>query len=185
MNMYFSTMGCAQTSRDDASSKESPIEQLNYNKDDSKIPSSRVNRIISSPMPMPLKSVLKHSDPDGKRKNERLSLLKQKPTSVNRSVDFDEQVLVIARTPTPNKIWYEKQSLTMPIREYPRNDDDDDDDDDRDGQFSSSEEQENDKQINSESSMARLPTPTLLLRRDQNNHLWYKSEHRKFYVFNR
>ena len=82
--------------------------------------------ITSTPPPQYVKSVLKKEHLSGKRKISRPSLIYRGGLG-NKSVNFDQQVLVKSRTPTPNKAWYEKASSTMPMRKHPRNDHDDDD----------------------------------------------------------
>jgi hypothetical protein len=187
-------MGCAQTSPSVISPSHIPIERLYDNEkypsppnqipieqlyDNEGYPSTKAPPVViitAPPIPAYVKSALKKPNSDGRGVTEGLSFFNRKPPPFNKSVNFDEQVLVKSRTPTPNKIWYEKPSSTMPKRKHPGNDDDDYDYDDEEIEsISSDEEEENDEQINTESQIPTLRSPTLLSQRNQANTLWHNT----------
>jgi hypothetical protein len=162
-------MGCTQTSASVIPYNHVPIERLYNNEGYSTMKPSPVVMITASPIPSYLKSALKKPGRDGKGRKEGFSILKRKPPQLNRQVNFNEQVLVKPRSPTPSKIWYEKASSTMPMRRHPRNDDDDDDYDKEEiTSISSDEEQVNDQQVDTQS-----PIPI-----NKPNNLWYKHNFR-------
>jgi hypothetical protein len=164
-------MGCAQsTASVIPTNNDIPIERLYINEDYSMVQTPPVVMITASPPPAYVKSALKKTPFDGRGKTEKLSLFNRKLPPINKTVSFDEQVLVKARTPTPSKIWYEKASSTMPMRKTPRNDDDDYDYDEEEiDSVSSDEEQDNDEQPDIQSRMLTLKSPTLSIKR---NPLW-------------
>jgi len=185
-------MGCAQTSPSVISPSHIPIERSYDNEnyplppnqipieqlpDNEGYPSTKAPPVViitAPPTPAYVKSALKKPNSDGRGVTEGLSFFNRKPPPFNKSVNFDEQVLVKSRTPTPNKIWYEKPSSTMPKRKHPGNDDDDYDYDDEEIEsISSDEEEENNEQINTESQIPTLRSPTLLLQPNQANSLWH------------
>ncbi|CAF0866961.1 unnamed protein product [Rotaria sordida] len=178
MNIYMTIMGCVQPSQSFIPSNHIPIERL-Y--DDGSYPMmipSPIVMITAPPAPAYVKSALKKSDPDEQRMTERRIFSKRQLPSANKSVNFDETVLVKSRTPTPSKIWYEKASSTMPMRSNRSNDDDDDDDDNDnydDDEVLSDEGQESNEQMDTESYIPRLGTPTPLIRRNQKNSFWNKT----------
>lgn len=171
MRTYLLTMGCAQsTASVIPTNNDIPIERLYINEDYSMVQAPPVVMITASPPPAYVKSALKKTPFDGRGKTEKLSLFNRKLPPINKTVSFDEQVLVKARTPTPSKIWYEKASSTMPMRKTPRNDDDDYDYDEEEiDSVSSDEEQDNDEQSDIQSRMFTLKSPTLSIKR---NPLW-------------
>jgi hypothetical protein len=177
MRTYLLIMGCAQTSESIIPTSHIPIERLYPNENHQLMEVPPIPKITVSPPPTYVKSVLKKTPSDERGKTERLPFLNRKWPSIIKSVNFDEQVLVKARTPTPNKIWYEKPSSTMPMRIHPRNDDDDDDydDDEEIESVLSNEEQQNNQLIDTESQIPTLGPPTLLLQRNQPNNFWHKS----------
>jgi len=170
-------MGCAQTSTSVMPSNHIPLEQLYDNEG---YPLTRVPPVVAItalPTPSYVKSALKTGYPDGRERTERLPFFNRKLPPINKSVSFDEQVLVKARTPTPSKIWYEKSSSTMPMRKHRRHhhDDDDDDDEDEIDEISSDEEEENDEEIDTESQIPKLKPANLLVQRNQANPpFWHK-----------
>lgn len=177
MNSYLSIMGCTQTSASVIPYNHVPIERLYNNESYSTMKPSPVVMMNASPIPFYLKSALKKPGRDGKGRTEGFSILKRKPPQLNRQVNFNEQVLVKPRTPTPSKIWYEKSSSTMPMRKHRRHhhDDDDDDDEDEIDEISSDEEEENDEEIDTESQIPKLKPANLLVQRNQANPpFWHK-----------
>ena len=127
--------------------------------------------MITGPPPPPafVKSSLK------KRRTSRPSLIHRRVGPGNKSVNFDQQVLVKARTPTPNKAWYEKASSTMPMRRHRHNDNDDDDED-----YDDPEEQDEDERTSPEQTDGLLPlpsmgTPVSFLPRSSMNSQWYQN----------
>jgi hypothetical protein len=171
MRTYLLIMGCVQTSASVLPANHVPIERLYVNEDYPIMNNSPVVVITAPPIPSYVKSALKKGHLDGRGKTERSTFLKRKPEVLNKSVNFDEQVQVKSRTPTPSKIWYEKASTTMPMRRYPRNDDDDHDYDEA-PPMSSDEEEE---QIESEPRIPTLGYPISLLPQNQANTFWYKN----------
>lgn len=166
-------MGCTQTSANAIVPHNVPIEQLYAGENNSTTNVSPIVTITAPPIPAYVKSVLKKTNSDERTRSEGLSFLTRRRLSVNKSVNFDDQVLVKARTPTPNKTWYEKKSSTMPMRKHRRNDDDADDYDDEEvEQISSDEEQENNEQITTEPQIP-IPGPPVLLQRNQPNTFWH------------
>lgn len=150
-------MGCAQTSPNVISPNHIPIERI-YTNEDYSIVQAPVPAVVITAPPTPayIKSALKKTPSDSRKRTNKPPTFHWKPLPLNKTVNFDEQVLVKARTPTPNKIWYEKSSSTMPMRKHRRNDDDDYDYDNEEiPSISSDEEQEINDENNSES---RLPT---------------------------
>lgn len=173
-------MGCTQSSRSALPPNHIPIEHLYDSGSYQNMHTSPIVMINPPFIPSYLKSALKKSDPYDREPNNRRLFTRRKQLPMNKAVNFDEQVLVRARTPTPIKSWYEKKSSTMPMRLNPRDDDDDDDDDNDgdDGDYDEeydddgtllNEDQENREYRNTESLMPRLGTPTPLMRRNQLN----------------
>ncbi|CAF2322240.1 unnamed protein product [Rotaria sp. Silwood2] len=176
MSIYVTIMGCAQPSKSIMPSNHIPIERLYDNGGYPIMKTPPIIMITAPPTPSFVKSALKRTDPDEKRRTERHMFSRQKPLSTLKSVNFDEKVLVKARTPTPSKIWYEKSSSTMPMRLNPSNDDDEDDDYDYDDdEVLSDEEQKSNEQMGTESYIPRLGTPASLIRRNQANPFWHKT----------
>jgi hypothetical protein len=177
MRTYSLIMGCTQTSARDIPPNHIPIERL-YDKENYTIaePLPAVN-IIVPPTPLYVKSALKKTYPDGRAGANTLPLRKPKSLPFNKAVNFDEQVLVKSRTPTPSKIWYEKASSTMPMRRHPRNDDDDHDYDYEEApSVSSDEDEENDQQIDTETQMPKPRPPTPLRQSNQADSFYDQTE---------
>ncbi|CAF3355996.1 unnamed protein product [Rotaria sp. Silwood1] len=171
MDIYLVIMGCAQPSRSVLPSNHIPIERL-YDNGSYPIMRTPPNIMITAPpTPSYVKSALKKTNPDEKRRTERHMFLQRQPLPAIKSVNFNEEVLVKARTPTPSKVWYEKASSTMPMRLNPSNDDYDDDDYD-DDEVLSDEEQKSNEQMDTESYVPRLGTPIPLLRKNKINPFW-------------
>ena len=169
MRPYWSMMGCAQTSPTVKPLNQIPIERI---LDSSSYPIMEdlpVVTITATPIPSHVKSALKKSASDGRQKTNGGSFVKRKAPALNKTVNFDEQVLVKPRTPTPNKSWYEKASSTMPMRKHPRNDDDAYDYDEEESP--SDEEQQMDRIPQ----LPKLGSPTPLLRRDLIDTSWYRN----------
>ena len=159
-------MGCAQSSaKVTPLMNHIPIERLYGNDDYSLAQVPPVMTIKTSPTPVFVRSALKKVPSDYKRKANGPSLSNQRLPPIHKTVNFDEQVLVKARTPTPNKVWYEKVSSTMPMRKRPRNDDDDYDYEDEDEEELSSDDQEEGAE-NNQSAMTTPRPPTPLRRRN-------------------
>ena len=162
-------MGCTQASNNVISpTNHIPIERL-YGNDDYSVAQaipSPVITITAPPTPAYVKSALK-------KPREPKSVFNRPLPSLNRVVNFDEQVLVKARTPTPDKVWYQKASSTMPMRKRPRNDDDDYDYDDEEEEVSSDEQVEDE---NNASPMVTVRPPTPLRRRSQPDSLWHQND---------
>jgi hypothetical protein len=129
----------------------------------------------SSPLPnVPIyvKSALKQSRVNTKGKTEKLSFLKRKQPSLNKSVNFDEQVRVKLRTPTPKETRYENTSSEkIETKQTPNNHDNDDDDDDQVSSISSQE----DILIEQNKSPPVPSIPNLPLQRHQPNGFWHKN----------
>lgn len=167
-------MGCAQTSERFSSSNRIPIGRFYDNRGYPKIKTPPMIMVTGSPTPNYMKSALKKTDSDENGKNPRYPFLNRKPLGATRSVNFDEQVKVKARTPSPNKTWYEKESSTMPMKLYPNDYDDADDYSNDDGDIPSDSEQDYNDQMYADPHIPRLGTPTPLLRKIQQNNLWPK-----------
>jgi hypothetical protein len=165
-------MGCTQTSVSDLPPNHInhiPIERLHNNEGRSMMKASPVVVITAPPTPSYIKSALKKFHPDGRGRTERLPFFNWKPPPINKVVNFDEQVLVKARTPTPSKTWYEKASSTMPVKKHRRDDEKEDyDDDDIPSISSDEEEEENNEQIDTESRIPILRSPALLQQNEPN-----------------
>ncbi|UJR24913.1 hypothetical protein I4U23_006277 [Adineta vaga] len=153
-------MGCAQTSPTISPYNHIPIDRLYRNPTvQQPLPP------IAIPVPPYVKGVLKKPYPYGREGPEPLSMLRTKPLLMNRTVNFDEKVLVKPRTPSPDKVWYEKASSTMPMRKHPCDDNDDYDydyNDEENGSHSPDEEQIDNEQNN-------LTYPTKSMKRNGNS----------------
>lgn len=143
-----------------------PIERLYGNDDYSLAQLPPVVTMKTSPPPVFVRSALKKVPSDSKRKPNGPLLSNHRLPSIHKTVNFADQVLVKARTPTPNKVWYEKASSTMPMRKRPRNDDDDYDYDYEDEEELSSDDQQEEEAENSLSTMTTARPPTPLRRRN-------------------
>ncbi|CAF2211840.1 unnamed protein product [Rotaria magnacalcarata] len=177
-------MGCAQPSTSVLPQNHIPIERLYDSRGYPLMRTSPTTMITAAPIPSYVKSALKKTAPYETLQTDDRNLFRQrKPFATNKTVNFDEQVLVKARTPTPNKSWYEKKSSTMPMRHNPRNDDDDDDYDNdeeeeeegNDDEVYSDEEQESNEHMDKKSYIPRLGTPTTLIKGNQPNAFWSKT----------
>jgi hypothetical protein len=115
--------------------------------------------------PVYVKSALKKSRVSGKGKTEKLSFLKQKPSILSKSVNFDENVEVKLRTPTPKESRYEKITGT---KQTPNDDDDFDGDD----QLSSISSQDD---IHNEQIKTSTISSNQSLQRNQSNGFWHKT----------
>ncbi|CAF0766193.1 unnamed protein product [Rotaria sordida] len=130
--------------------------------------------IATSPPTLPyVKSALKKSHVKGGGgggggKTEKLSLLKQKESTLNKSVNFDEKVQVKLRTPTPRERSYEKISSTKIVKRQIHSDDDDNDD-----EVTSISSQE-DNIINEQMRISK-PVSSQFLQRNRPNAFWHKS----------
>jgi len=120
----------------------------------------------SSTTPVYVKSALKKSRVNGKGKTEKLSFLKQKPSILNKSVNFDENVEVKLRTPTPKESRYENITGT---KQTPNDGDDDFDGDDQLSSISSQDD------IHNEQIKTSTISSNQSLQRNQPNGFWHKS----------
>ena len=181
MHTCLTIMGCAQASPSVIPlNNHIPIERILVNEEYSVGQALPVVMITAPPPPSYIKSALKRGPYDGRGQIEKRSLFNKRLHPFNKSVNFDEQVLVKARTPTPTKVWYEKSSSTMPMRKTPRNDDDDYDYDQVDNESSSSDEpiqedDEDDEPIDFKHKMSTLRPPTPLAKRNQGDAPWSKN----------
>ena len=145
-------MGCAQPRRIISPQNQIPIERIHYD---------RVPPMLVAPSPPYVKSALKKPQFNGGRAN---------PSPLFRgdakSVNFYQTVQVRCRTPTPNKVWYEKSSTTMPMRKHPPNDDDDDDYEPADD--GDENDDDDDDWTRKPSAMPRLGTPIPLRYSNEN-----------------
>lgn len=157
-------MGCTQPRRTILPQNPIPIERV-YQDGYPLRPSPQLV-IHSTPSPVFVKSNLKKDHFDGRSNNS--PLFRRNAGSTPKAVNFYQTVQVRCRTPTPNKVWYEKASSTMPMRRIPPNDDDDDDyeapeeyedDDDEDPRGISSQPLENDSNGFRMPSINRIGTP--------------------------
>lgn len=149
MHIFLSLMGCKQTT--------------------TKPPSVVVATTPSAPVYV--KSALKNSYVKGGGKTEKLSLLKQKESTLNKSVNFDEKVQVKLRTPTPRERQYERTLSAKRIRKkLSRSYEEEDDDDDEVMSISSQEENTANESIRS-----LKTSSTQFLQRNQSNPFWHKS----------
>jgi hypothetical protein len=178
-------MGCAQTLPSVIPmNHHMPIERILVNEDYSLAQALPVVMITVPPPPSYVKSALKRNPFDGRRQTEKPSLFNRRLPSLNKCVNFDEQVLVKERTPTPTKVWYEKASSTMPMRKTPRNDDDDYDYDQEEINSPSSDEEVDEDNNNNDDDdepndfkqkMFTLRPPTPLAKRNQGDALWSRN----------
>lgn len=157
-------MGCAQSVPNVTPPiNHIPIERLYGNDDYSLAQIPPAVTIQTSPTPIFVKSALKKVPSDPKRTITGFPLVNHRLPSIQKTVNFDEQVLVKVRSPTPNKVWYEKASSTMPMRKRPRNDNDDYDYDD--AEEPSSDDQEEEEEMDNNPSTITTPRPPTPLRR--------------------
>lgn len=160
----FTVMGCTPSSpTTTAVLPYPPIERIYPSE------TSPVMMIAAPPPPVFVKSSLK------KRHASRPSLIHRRVGPGNKSVNFDQQVLVKSRTPTPNKAWYEKESSTMPMRRRRQNDNDDDEEN-----YDDPEERDEDERTSPEQTDELLPlpsmgTPVSFLPRPSMNSQWYQN----------
>lgn len=181
MRTYLLIMGCTQTSERVIPPNHIPIERI-YDNGDYRIaqPLPAVN-IIALPTPPYVKSALKKTYPDMRGRADTFPFAQSKISPFNKGVNFDEQVLVKARTPTPTKVWYEKASSTMPMRRHGRNDDDDYDYDNEEPQSNSSDEEQGDQEQNdTESQLTARRPPTPLRHPNQVNPIGYQTDNLGF-----
>jgi hypothetical protein len=126
---------------------------------------------ISSTTPIYVKSALKQSRVNGIGKPGRRPFSKRKPPTLSKSVNFDENVRVKLRTPTPKQSRYENTSSAK-IGTRPTSNNDDNDDDDDDDQLSSVSSQED---INNETIKPSKLSSAQSLQRTQSNGFWHKT----------
>ncbi|CAF2457607.1 unnamed protein product [Rotaria sp. Silwood2] len=119
-----------------------------------------------------VKSALKKSNVKGGEKTEKLSFLKQKVSTLNKSVNFNEKVQVKLRTPTPREKRYEKTLSAKIVKRQIHNDTTDDDDDDDDEVTSISSQEDN---IINEQNKKSKSLSSQSLQRSQSNAFWQKN----------
>ncbi|CAF3494488.1 unnamed protein product [Adineta steineri] len=159
-------MGCTQTSPSIMPYNHVPIERLYNNASYPKLETPPLVTITAPPTPSYVKSVLKKPHSYSKERPELIPMSRAKRPLIVRSVNFDEQVLVKPRTPSPDKVWYEKASSTTPMRKHPPNDDDDYDYDYEESESNSSDEEH----IGNGKTDVESQKP-----HDQAKHSWYKT----------
>jgi hypothetical protein len=164
-------MGCSQATSTTRSTSHVPIHRINDVNNGTFSSGPRASSEASAPLPLPfrVKSVLKSSQTNGRRDNHSVSPVSRKHRKGHRTVNFDEQVRVKPRTPTPDKVWYEKETSTMSLSEYS---DDDDDDDETIGP--SDRLQHDNRRIETRLNTSTAAT-SVLSRHALNSH-WYKTK---------
>jgi hypothetical protein len=115
-------------------------------------------------VPIYVKSALKKSRANGRGKSGKLTSLKNKSTIANKSVNFDENVRVKLRTPTPKDAQYQRSSTKQTSHV-----------DDEDNYDQASSVSSLDEDISNEQIKLKTTTITPTLQRNQPNSFWYKN----------